>query len=105
MQWRATGKVNNSLSNQANHPYLLFHTAETTDSQSGSPIWTVSGTGDGQTCSLVGIVTTASSTFNVAVALTERVLAQIETWAPDTFEVRNGELRLKPTAKSSLGGL
>jgi V8-like Glu-specific endopeptidase len=105
MQWRATGKVNNSLSNQANHPYLLFHTAETTDSQSGSPIWTVSGTGDGQTCSLVGIVTAASNTFNVAVALTERVLAQIETWAPDTFEVRNGELRLKPTAKSSLGGL
>jgi V8-like Glu-specific endopeptidase len=103
MQWLAKGRVDSTLSNTANHPFLLFHTADTTDSQSGSPIWTVSGTGDQATFSLVGIVTAVGRRCNVAVALTERVLAQVQRWAPDTFEFTGGALKVKGS-RPMLGG-
>lgn len=99
MQWLAKGKADNSRGNNANHPFLLFHNADTTNSQSGSPIWTVSGTGDQQTFSLVGIVTQAGQKYNVAVALTERVLTQIQKWAHNTFEMKAGALKVTTSRK------
>jgi V8-like Glu-specific endopeptidase len=96
MQWLASGRVDNTLSNSANHPFLFFHTADTANSQSGSPIWTRSHLANQETYTLVGIVISArvDNKYNIAVALTDRVLKQIQQWAPDTFDYKPDENQL-----------
>ena len=90
MQWHARGKVD-GRGNSANHSLLFFHIADTTNSQSGSPIWTISRVGDQDIHTLVGIVTANTerqdgTILNEAVALTDPVLKQIQQWAPQTFD-------------------
>jgi len=101
MQWLAKGKVDSRVNNRANHPALLYHTADTTNSQSGSPMWTVSRSGSRIVHSLVGIAITADVNRNTAVALTDRVLRQIQEWAPDTFDYKAGVLTVKSAARSA----
>ena len=102
MQWHARGKVN-GRGNSANHSLLFFHIADTTNSQSGSPIWTISRVGDQDIHTLVGIVTANTerqdgTILNEAVALTDPVLKQIQQWAPQTFDYdkdQDGRLTVK----------
>jgi V8-like Glu-specific endopeptidase len=97
MQWLAKGTVDNARSNSANHPFIFFHTADSTDSQSGSPIWTISRSGGKDIYTLVGIVNSVKpdGRYNLAVALTERVLKQIQQWASTTFDYTDGSLTVK----------
>ena len=98
-QWLATGRVDQSRGSSATGQALFFHTADTTDSQSGSPIWTTSRGVKPETRSLVGIVKAAArdNTHNEAVTLTEVVLDQIQKWAHTTFayDKTTGELTVK----------
>ena len=87
-QWLATGRVDQSHGNSATGQSLFFHTADTTDSQSGSPIWTTSRSAKQETRMLVGIVKAAApdNTHNEAVTLTELVLHRIQQWAETSFK-------------------
>ena len=100
MQWMAKGVVDNARSRSATDPFLFVHTADTTSSQSGSPMWTVSRSGDKEICSLVGIVTSVYTIkngpeYHRAVAMTDGVLQTIQQWAPKTFDYSGGRLTVK----------
>jgi V8-like Glu-specific endopeptidase len=100
MQWLARGKVVGGPGNLANHPFLFVHAADATNSQSGSPIWTISRAGDREIRTLVGIIIINrelkdGTIINIALALTDFVLKQIQQWAPQTFDYNDGSLTVK----------
>ncbi len=97
--WRqhlAKGVIDNTLNSRNPNPsLLLYHTADTTNSQSGSPLWITVLRKGKPVRQCVGIVVQApAKTYNMALALTDRVLKQIHAWAPKTFDYQDGRLRV-----------
>ena len=71
---------------------VLAHRVDAIEGQSGSPLWRHVERDGTSVCELVGVVIQKGRDFNYAVAMTEEVLEQIVSWAPKTFELKDGFL-------------
>jgi len=100
MQWKAQGTINDKqeiINNTSIKPTPneIVHTADTTNGQSGSPIWVESKQGGRTVRNLVGIVTRVYKNQQcLGLSLTDKMLKQIVAWAPQTFDYVNGTLRV-----------
>ena len=93
LQWKATGKLNHeviSLGGFGRQYYV--HNADTTDGQSGSPVWIERSINGKAVKIMIGIVVRAGVTENHALAFTSSVLQEIQSWAPETFTFKNNVL-------------
>ncbi len=97
MQWKAKGAINTLKGNIYTSDIGYQHDADTSNGQSGSPIW-IERVINGKVVNCMIAIVNSYNPFeqqNYAIGLTEQVLQEIQSWAPDTFSFQKGILKVR----------